>query len=120
MEREEFERVEGVSPAETPRIPETEYQSHFPKKFEFFGMGRVEAAPRPCDVAECAAAEFLVTFQVMGDELGLCAVAFERAPLPATEEQRSMLTELANVVAAKFVTQMADFNCCDIMVSPPT
>ncbi|MBI3543141.1 MAG: chemotaxis protein CheC [Deltaproteobacteria bacterium] len=80
----------------------------------------MEAAPRPCGVAECAASEFLVTFQVAGDELGLCVVAYERAPAPATDEQRSMLTELANVLASKFVTQMADFNCCDIMVSPPT
>lgn len=112
------------------RLPQTEaerrararqarnrYLEHFPREFDFFGFGRVirlPSAPRP---AQLAAAPFLVAVQVSGEEAGLCVVAFAQRPSEADAE--SMLVELANILASKFVTRLAEESCASIMVSPP-
>ena len=96
---------------------ELAHEQFFARKIDFFGLGIAELAPRACLPSECADSKFFVTFQVTGDEQGLCAVAFTTAP--TSEDEKSMTIELANILASKFVTQLADASCSDIMVSPP-
>lgn len=100
------------APASPPR-----YEDFFPRSIDFFGIGRLALASGHCSLSECASAKLLVGFQVSGDEQGLCAVAYETAA--ENEDDLSMLVELANVVASKLVTELADANCADIMISPP-
>ncbi len=94
------------------------YSRYFARKIDFFGLGIAQLLPRAVLPSECADSKFFVTFQVSGDEQGLCVVAFSQ--VPDSEDDKSMFQELANILASKFVTQLADANCCDIMISPPS
>lgn len=93
------------------------YRDYFAEKIDFYGMGMATRIGRSCLPSECADAPYLIAFRVSGDEFGICAVAFEEKP--TTEDEASLLTELANILASKFVTQLADAWCADIMISPP-
>ena len=90
----------------------------FPIRFDFFGLGRLEMAPKRCALPDVLAAPMAVTFQVSGEESGLCIVSFDVCV--QGEEAQSMAQELANVLASKFVTQLADSTSADISISPPT
>lgn len=92
-------------------------EQHFARSIDFFGLGIAVLMPHPVPPSACADSTFLVAFQVTGDEQGFCAVAFNH--LPATEDDKSMILELANILASKFVTQFADTTCSNIMISPP-
>lgn len=112
----------GTSPLAPTNLDERDgreagYDAYFAGEVDLYGQGRLTLTSKVCLPRECAEAGYLVAFQVSGDERGVCAVAFDGSPLD--EEQASMWIELANIAASKFVTQLADAWCADIMVSPP-
>lgn len=94
------------------------YLAHFPAQLDFFGMGLILPKSKSCLPAESAGAPFTVTFQMSGEEAGLCVVAFETVPAK-DEEGQSMALEIANIVASKFVTKYADASVADLRLSPP-
>lgn len=108
--------MERVEISERPRTIQSSMNRAFPERFEFFHYGQVErAAPHP---SPYQASPFVVIFKVTGDEVGHCVVAFDTAPENA--EQESMVIELANVMASKFVTQLSGLNGLLIGLSPPS
>ena len=88
-----------------------------PNGFEFFNLGTVAMTAEIPKVNAIGTAAFVVTFRITGDELGFCALGFERAP--ASPDQTSMLLEMANILVAKFATQMAEVMGGSVDISPP-
>lgn len=94
------------------------YLEHFPRELEFYGLGKVLAVGHACKPEESAKSPLLVGFQLSGEEKGLCLVAFEQHP-GALPDQLSMALELANILASKFATRLADANCSELAITPP-
>jgi hypothetical protein len=89
----------------------------FPDRFDFFGHGSVHAINQSCGVADLMRCPFAVAFRVSGDESGLCIVAFDHRPLK--EDERSLLTEVANVLVSKFANALSEALIGSVDISPP-
>jgi len=87
----------------------------FPKGFEFFHLGHVEQKnPKAITIAD---APLIVTFQLTGDDRGLCVAAFDTVSGSRLDE--SMATEMANILASKFATRMSDLTGEFVSLLPP-
>lgn len=115
MEPDNKSTIVGV---DSLRDPLEAYYEYFPRNINFYNMGFVKRLAKRANLADLACAPFLVAFQISGEEAGLCIVGLETRPQSA--DALSMATELANVLASKFVTLLADSRCADIRISPPT
>lgn len=110
-------QVEDAMPRPGSALPEGLTHEVFPRRFGFFGYGRLEARERPCGLRDIGYSPFLAIFRVTGDELGHCVVGFETAP--GSAEKESMSLEIANVLVGKFATLLADATGAMVEISPP-
>jgi hypothetical protein len=106
--------------SQRPPFSEADLNALAPQQIDFFGMGTLESSGRKSDVSSIQKWPIVVSFRFIGGEVGFCTVAFEQVPELAGLQDESMATEMANLLAAKLATSLAEREGELIELTPPS
>ncbi|MGE4234467.1 MAG: hypothetical protein AB7F43_14170 [Bacteriovoracia bacterium] len=88
-----------------------------PKGFDFYGQGLVESIRS--DDFGVEQYPFAAAFELVGDETGMCIIAFSAIPEDFDGPNESMAVEMANILVSKFSYLLSEASGGLTEVSPP-